>query len=167
MVGNPAGSTRTAAVEFFRFSSGGAVWRSMGDRGATAAGEPRKAVAGSPVALGAGIARRFWCRRLAWTDRNGPRLGRPALGHPDGQDAVLGVRLGGIKVDVTGDHDLSEERAEPPLPDLELCFRQLADFLHASEDQQVAVDGEARSSSDPRPESRPRRSCLPGSRRRR
>ena len=82
------------------------------------------------------------CIVLAWTDRNGPRLGRPALGHPDGQDAVLGVRLGGIKVDITGDHDLSEERAEPPLPDLELCFGQLADFLHASEDQQVAVDGE-------------------------
>src|SRR5208282_2897692 len=81
-------------------------------------------------------------RRLAGTDRNGPRLGCPALGHPDGQDAVLGVRLGGIKVDVTGDHDLPEERAEPPLPDLELRFGQLADFLHASEDQQVAADGE-------------------------
>ena len=29
-VGNPAESTRTAAVEFFRFSTGGAVRRSMG-----------------------------------------------------------------------------------------------------------------------------------------
>ncbi len=41
-------------------------------------------------------------RRLAGTDRNGPRLGCPALGHTDGQDAVLGVRLGGIKVDICG-----------------------------------------------------------------
>src|SRR5271157_3137358 len=142
---HPWWGTRQQAQEPPQSSSsgsrpGGAVLPSLGDPGAMAAGEPsRRWLSSRPWGLNCSSLPR---RRLAGTDRNGPRLGCPALGHPDGQDAVLGARLGGIKVDITRDHDLPEERAEPPLPERELSFGQLADFLHASEDQQVAADGE-------------------------
>ena len=48
----------------------------------------------------------------AWPDRDRPRLGGAALGEADGQDAVAGVGLGGIGVDIGGDHDLAKEGAE-------------------------------------------------------
>ena len=45
-------------------------------------------------------------------DRDRPRLGGLALGEPDLEDAVAGLGLGGLEVDLAGEDDLAVERAE-------------------------------------------------------
>src|SRR6516225_10092019 len=53
-------------------------------------------------------------------DRDVAGHGRLPSGQADGQDPVACLGLGRIEIDIVGDHDLAMERAEPPLPDLEL-----------------------------------------------